>query len=39
MVKAGLREVEWQVLDSIKVAQDRDQWLALVNTVMILLVP
>jgi len=30
----GLREVEWKVVDSIHLAQDRDQWLAVVNTVI-----
>jgi hypothetical protein len=29
-----LREIEWDDVDSIELAQDRDQWRALVNTVM-----
>jgi hypothetical protein len=29
-----LREIEWDVIDWIDLAQDRDQWRALVNTVM-----
>jgi hypothetical protein len=29
-----LREIRWDGMDWIKVAQDRDQWTALVNTVM-----
>jgi hypothetical protein len=33
-IKSDLREIEWGDL-----AQDRDQWLALVNTVMNLRIP
>jgi hypothetical protein len=33
-IKMDLREVGWGVTDYIDVAQDRDQWRALVNTVM-----
>jgi hypothetical protein len=29
-----LREIEWGGMDWIDLAQDRDQWRALVNTVM-----
>jgi hypothetical protein len=29
-----LREIGWGVIDWIDLAQDRDQWRALVNTVM-----
>jgi hypothetical protein len=29
-----LREIGWDVMDWIDLAQDRDQWRALVNTVM-----
>jgi hypothetical protein len=29
-----LREIEWDCMDWIDLAQDRDQWRALVNTVM-----
>jgi hypothetical protein len=38
-MKTVLREIEWGVMDWIDVAQDRDQWRALVNTVMNLRVP
>jgi hypothetical protein len=34
-----LREVGWKVMDWIYLAQDRDQWWALINTVMNLWVP
>jgi hypothetical protein len=34
-----LREIRWAGEDWIHVAQDRDQWSALVNTVMTFLVP
>jgi hypothetical protein len=33
-IKADLREIGWDGVDWIDVAQDRDQWRALVNTVM-----
>jgi hypothetical protein len=29
-----LRKIEWEGMDWIDLAQDRDQWRALVNTVM-----
>jgi hypothetical protein len=29
-----LREIEWDAMDRIDLAQDRDQWKALVNTLM-----
>jgi hypothetical protein len=29
-----LREIEWDYMDWIDLAQDRDQWRTLVNTVM-----
>jgi hypothetical protein len=32
-------EIEWRGVDCIGVAQDRDQWIALVNVVMGLQVP
>jgi hypothetical protein len=35
----NLREIEWDVVDYIDLAQDRDQCRALVNTVMNLRVP
>jgi hypothetical protein len=34
-----LREIGWDGMDSIDLAQDRDQWRALVNMVMNLRVP
>jgi hypothetical protein len=34
-----LREIVWDGMDWIDVAQDRDQWRALVNTVMIFRFP
>jgi hypothetical protein len=34
-----LRKIGWDSVDSIIVAQDRDQWRALVNTLMNLRVP
>jgi hypothetical protein len=37
--KMDLREIVWAVMDWIYLAQDRDQWRALVNTVMNLRVP
>jgi hypothetical protein len=33
------REIGWDVMDWIDLAQDRDQWRALVNTVMKFRVP
>jgi hypothetical protein len=33
------REIEWSDMDWIDVTQDKDQWRALVNTVMNLRVP
>jgi hypothetical protein len=34
-IKMGLREIGWDGMDCIDLAQDRDQWRALVNTVML----
>jgi hypothetical protein len=34
-----LREIEWNCMDWIDLALDRDQWRALVNTAMNLRVP
>jgi hypothetical protein len=33
-IKMDLREIGWDVLDWIDRAQDKDQWRALVNTVL-----
>jgi hypothetical protein len=33
-IKIDLREIGWDGMDWIELAQDRDQWRALVNTVM-----
>jgi hypothetical protein len=35
----GLREKGWEDVNWINLAQDRDQWPALVNTIMNLLIP
>jgi hypothetical protein len=33
-IKMGLREIRWGGIDWIDLAQDRDQWRALVNMIM-----
>jgi hypothetical protein len=38
-IKMDLREIGWDGIDWIDLAQNRDQWRALVNTVMNLRVP
>jgi hypothetical protein len=38
-IKTDLRETGWDGVDWIDMAQDREQWRALVNTVLILRVP
>jgi hypothetical protein len=38
-IKIDLREIGWDGVDWIDLAQDKDQWRALVNTVMNLRVP
>jgi hypothetical protein len=38
-IKMDLREVGWDGIDWIDLAQDRDQWKALVNKIMNLRVP
>jgi hypothetical protein len=38
-IKIDLREIGWNGIDWIDLAHDRDQWRALVNTVMNLRVP
>jgi hypothetical protein len=39
LFKLNFREIEWGGMDWIDLAQERDQWRALVNTVMNLQVP
>jgi hypothetical protein len=39
IIKTDLREIGWDGMDWIDLAQDRDRWRALVNTVMNLRVP
>jgi hypothetical protein len=39
IIKMGLREIGWDGMDWIDLAQDTDQWMALVNTMMNLRVP
>jgi hypothetical protein len=38
-IKRDLREIGWDGVDWVDLAQDRDQWRALVNTAMNLRVP
>jgi hypothetical protein len=38
-IKIDLREIRWNGMEWIDLAQDRDRWRALVNTVMSLQVP
>jgi hypothetical protein len=38
-IKTDLGEIGWDVMNWINLAQDREQWRALVNTVMNLRVP
>jgi hypothetical protein len=38
-IKINLKEIGWDGMDWIDLAQDRNQWRALVNTVMNLRVP
>jgi hypothetical protein len=38
-IKMDLSEIGWNGIDWIELAQDRDQWRALVNTVMNFRVP
>jgi hypothetical protein len=38
-IKIDLKEIEWDGVDWVDLAQDRDQWRALANTVMNLRVP
>jgi hypothetical protein len=38
-IETHLREIEWDDMDWINVAQDKDQFRALMNTVMSLWIP
>jgi hypothetical protein len=38
-IRMDIREIGWEDVDWIHLAQDRDQWWAVVNTVMNLRVP
>jgi hypothetical protein len=38
-IKIDVREIGWDGRDWIELAQDRDQWMVLVNTVMNLRIP
>jgi hypothetical protein len=38
-IKIDLREIGWDVMEWIELAQDRDQWRALVNMIMNLRLP
>jgi hypothetical protein len=38
-IKLDIKDVGWSAVDCIDVAQDRDEWRALVNTVMNLQIP
>jgi hypothetical protein len=38
-IKIDLREIGWDGMDWVDLAQDRDRWRAVVNTVMNLRVP
>jgi hypothetical protein len=38
-IKIALREIEWDGMDWIDLAQERDLWRILVNTVMNLCIP
>jgi hypothetical protein len=38
-IKMDLREIRWDGMDWTDLAQNRDQWRALVNTIMTLRVP
>jgi hypothetical protein len=39
IIKMDLREVGWDGVDWVNMAKDRDQWRAIVNTVLNLRVP
>jgi hypothetical protein len=38
-IRMGLREIGWEGVDWMHLAQDRDQWRCLVNTIMNLPIP
>jgi hypothetical protein len=33
-IKIDLREIGWDIIDWIDLAKDREQWMAILNTVM-----
>jgi hypothetical protein len=39
LIRMELREIEWEGVDWMHLAQDRDQWRTVVNTVMKLQFP
>jgi hypothetical protein len=38
-IRMDVRDMKWEGIDAMRVAQDRDQWLVLLNAVMNLRVP
>ena len=38
-IKMGLKEIEWDTVDWINLTKDKDEWYAVVNTVLNLQVP
>jgi hypothetical protein len=39
IIEIDFREIEWNAVDWIDMAQDRDQWMAFVSTVLNLQIP
>jgi hypothetical protein len=39
IIRMDLGEIGWKIVDWIRLAEDRNQWRALVNTVMKIMVP